>query len=68
MPCYRVEVAALLDEDWRLWFEGWEVMQIADGNSVLTGNVRDQTELHGLLARLRDLNLKLISVTLEAND
>jgi hypothetical protein len=52
-----------LSPEWAEWFDGMEIRQEADGETVLAGWVPDQAALHGLLARVRDLNLTLISVT-----
>jgi hypothetical protein len=52
-----------LEETWsRYWFEGLAVIPLAGGESLITGQVADQSALLGLLARLRDLGLPLISV------
>lgn len=63
---YRIKVGGRLDESWSAWFDDMAltVEQGADGTSVtsLTGTVSDQPALHGLLARIRDLGLPLLSV------
>ena len=62
---YEVSVAGLLPADWSDWFEGFELTVVPgpDGpTTLLTGQVADQAALHGLLARVRDLALPLISV------
>jgi hypothetical protein len=53
-----------LGEDWREWFGGLQIATGEEGQTVLTGPVRDQAALYGLLARLRDLGLPLLSVNL----
>ena len=60
---YRIRVAGRLDERWSTWFDGFEVHADEDGSTRLTGAVSDQAALHGLLTRVRDLGLELISVT-----
>lgn len=45
------------------WFEGVTISQDADGNTLLIATVLDQAALYGLLRKVRDLNLQLISVT-----
>ena len=46
-----------------MWFDGLTIVNLEDGGSILSGPVADQSALHGLLAKVRDLNLTLISVT-----
>jgi len=58
---YQIGVEGTLDEAWSDWFEGLTVSQQGD-ETLLTGPVRDQSALHGLLARIRDLGLPLLSV------
>lgn len=58
---YMIKVEGCLDKKWADWFEGMAVRH--EGQmTVLEGPVLDQAALHGLLARVRDLNLILISV------
>jgi len=63
---YLIRVQGMLDESWADWFGGVEMApeQAADGSPItlLTGTF-DQSALHGVLDRLRDLNLTLISAT-----
>ncbi len=58
---YELRVEGLLDESWSEGFADLVIRHEAD-ESVLLGPLRDQAALHGVLARVRDLNLKLISV------
>lgn len=60
--CYEIRVAGELDPCWRSWFDGMELEFGPAGETRLSGPVADQAALHGLLARIRDLNLTLISV------
>ena len=61
LPVYEVRVEGLLGGDWSAWFDGLEVT--ADGHqSVLTGPLADQAALHGVLLKIRDVGLQLISV------
>jgi hypothetical protein len=62
MTRYEIRVQGILDPDWADWFEGMQIRQEAGGRTVIAGPVVDQSALHGLLAKLRDLNLELISV------
>lgn len=59
---YEVRVRGHLDTAWMDWLDGWSVTLLDDGDTVLTGLSIDQSRLYGLLSRLRDLNMKLISV------
>jgi hypothetical protein len=58
----EIRVKGQIDEQWSEWFEGLSVAHTEDGETVLTGSVADQAALHGLLAKLRDLGLSLLSV------
>jgi hypothetical protein len=51
-----------IDEHWASWFEDLTIEHEVGGETTLTGNVADQSALYGLLARLRDLGLPLLSV------
>jgi hypothetical protein len=60
---YEIQLRGRLDQRWTSWFDGMSITSRDDGTTVLTGPVSDQAALHGLLARLRDLGLPLLSVT-----
>ena len=59
---YEVRVRGVLDDRWSAWFEGMEVTADPAGQTTIAGPVADQAALHGLLAKVRDLGLPLISV------
>jgi hypothetical protein len=59
---YEIRVRGVLDRHWSSWFEGLQVDSDAPGQTLITGPVVDQAALHGLLARVRDLGLPLLSV------
>ena len=59
---YEIRVEGQLPAGWSHWFEDLNVQYGPDGNSVLAGPVADQAALHGVLAKIRDLNLTLIAV------
>jgi hypothetical protein len=60
---YELRIRGHLDQHWSSWFAGFNLTHEDDGSTTLRGVVRDQSELHGLLARVRDLGTTLISVT-----
>lgn len=60
---YAIRVVGQVDSRWSAWFGDMAVAHTASGETVLSGPVADQAALHGLLARVRDLNLVLIAVT-----
>ena len=60
---YRVRVRGHLDDRWSDWLEGLTVQRQDDGTTVLVGPVADQAALHGVIARIRDLGLPLLSVS-----
>lgn len=61
-PIYQIRVEGHLGDRWAGWFEGLTISQEKDGITVLTGPLADQAALHGLLVRIRNLCLPLISV------
>ena len=59
---YQIRVKSHLNSDWTDWFEGLAVTLEENGDTLLTGPVVDQAALHGLLKKVRDLGMPLISV------
>ncbi|MFC1964732.1 hypothetical protein ACFLWG_01845 [Chloroflexota bacterium] len=59
---YRIKVKGQLDTSRSEWFEGWTITPEPDGNTLLTGPVADQSALHGVLIKIRNLNLPIVSV------
>ena len=59
---YEIRVQGRLDERWVAWFDGLSVRRSDDGTTVISGGIADQAALHGLLQRVRDLGLPLLSV------
>jgi len=60
---YEIRIKGHLDHRWAAWFEGLTITLEEDGDTLLTGPVIDQAGLHGLLKKVRDLGLPLISVS-----
>lgn len=60
---YLIRIQGHLGPQWADWFEDMTITLEPDGDTVLTGPVVDQSALYGLLRRLRDIGLPLISVT-----
>jgi hypothetical protein len=61
-PYYEIRLKGQLDARWAEWFEGLTITLEEDGDTLLTGPVVDQAALHGLLKRVRDLGMTLVSV------
>lgn len=59
---YQIRVKGILDSKWSDWLGGLTVTPQPNGETVLTGPVADQAALHGLLQRIRDIGLPLVSV------
>ena len=60
---YEIRIKGHLDKRWAAWFEGMTITLEEDGDTLLTGPVIDQAALHGLLKKVRDLGMPLISVS-----
>jgi hypothetical protein len=61
-PCYEIRFKGHLDDHWAAWFHGWSLTREEDGTTTIVGPVTDQAELFGLLNKVRDLSLSVISV------
>ena len=59
---YEIRVAGHLSPQWADWFDGLTITLEEDGDTLLTGPAIDQAALHGLLKKVRDLGLSLVSV------
>jgi hypothetical protein len=59
---YHIRIKGHLSSRWEAWFEGLAIRLEDNGNTLLTGQVVDQAALHGLIRKVRDLGLPLISI------
>ena len=59
---YEIRIKGHLDNRWADWFEGLTITALDNGETLLTGPVVDQAALHGLLRKVRDLGMPLLSV------
>ena len=64
MQNVKIRVKGQIDQHWSDWFDDLTVTHTDQNETVLTGPIVDQAALHGLLARLRDLGLPIVSVNL----
>lgn len=63
MQNVKIRVRGQINKNWSDWFSGFNITHNPQGDSILTGSVRDQPELRGILSKLTDLGLELMSVT-----
>jgi hypothetical protein len=59
---YRIRVRGTLPPQWSSWFEGLSILHEAPADTILVGNVPDQSALYGVISRVRDLGLTLIAI------
>jgi hypothetical protein len=59
---YQIRIKGQLDSQWADWFEGLTITLEENGDTLLTGPVVDQAALHGLLKKVRDLGMPLVSI------
>lgn len=59
---YKITVESYLDQNWSQWFDGFQIEPKEDGETVIIGDVHDQADLHGVIKKIRDLGLHLVSV------
>ena len=59
---YQIRIVGFLDRQWTDWFDGMAISPTEDGDTVLTGPVEDQAALHGLLKKVRNAGMNLVSV------
>ncbi len=63
----KISIQGQLDKNWKNSFEGMNI-SYEGNNTILTGQIKDEAQLHGILNIIRDLNLKLISINPADND
>ena len=59
---FEIRIQGHLSPQWQDWFEGLTITLEEDGNTLLNGPVVDQSALHGILKKIRNLNMPLLSV------
>jgi hypothetical protein len=59
---YEIRVVGHLDARWSAWFDGLTLERAGDGTTTIQGLIADQSALHGVLQKVRDLGLELVSV------
>ncbi len=59
---YQIRIKGQLGDQWSDWFDGLTITLEEDGNTLLSGPVVDQSALHGLLKKVRDLGIPLFSI------
>jgi len=59
---YEIEVNGILDDQWSKWFDGFSITYLDNKNTLLRGHIQDQSALHGIFAKIRDLGLALVRV------
>jgi hypothetical protein len=65
---YEIKIKGQIDAAWSDWFENMQINLLQEGDTLLSGSLVDQSMLHGLLERIRDLNLELLSVSKVSDD
>jgi hypothetical protein len=63
---YVIRVKGHLDTFWQAWFENLVITQERDGTTLLSGSIKDQAALYGILCKMRDLGLTLLSLEASA--
>ena len=63
MAAYEIRVKGHLDGRWSEWFDGLTIANVENGDALLSGEIVDQSALHGVLNKVRDLGLPLMAVS-----
>ena len=67
MNTYNIQIEGVISDRWSGWFEGLTVHQVAENETELKGELADQAALLGVLAKIHNLNLKIISASLQSH-
>ena len=62
LEVYQIVVKGQLESEWSDWFDGLSITLTGSGETIMTGSLADQTALHGVLIKIRDLGLPLLSL------
>ena len=62
MTAYRVIIEGQLDKTWEHWFNGMSIVMDVHGNTQIEGQLSDQSALHGILKKIRDLGLTILKI------
>jgi hypothetical protein len=65
---YEIRLNGHIDAQWADWFEGLTCTPLSDGTTILSGPIADQAALHGLLRKVGDLGITLVSVNVDVDD
>jgi hypothetical protein len=65
MQRVEIRIEGNIDKDWAEWLDNFSIAHISEHETVLSGKIIDQAALYGLIAKLRDLGLTLLSVNCE---
>ena len=68
MPQVEIQVKGHIGESWSEWLDGLAISHLASGDTLLTGPITDQAALYGLVGKLRDIGLPLLSIHLLGNN
>ena len=60
---YQIVIKGHLDSEWSDWFDGLTITPVVNGETILTGPLSDQSALHGVLIKIRDLGLPLLGLS-----
>jgi hypothetical protein len=68
MQSVEIRIKGHLDENWSEWLDGFTLIHTEQDETILTGMIQDQAALYGLMAKLRDLGVRLIMVNFRATE